>query len=90
MADLLKVLGSEITLSTANTVGNANIVRLVNLDAANSITITQKYSNGSTRGTFTLGHHGTDFGCEFVLKNPTDTLEAGVGATIKAVSIAYR
>lgn len=90
MADFLKVLGSEITLTSANTVGNANIVRLVNADTANSVVITQKFSNGATRGTFTLGNFNTSFSREYFIKDPTDTIEVTGTATIKAVSVAYK
>jgi hypothetical protein len=48
--------------------------------------------------TFTLGHHGTGFGEQFVVKTPTDTLKANnasndgayAGLGIRAVSAAYR
>jgi hypothetical protein len=87
MADTVKFLASEITLTSANTVGLANIVRLVNTDNTTASTITQK-NGGSTVATFTLGTRDSAFGCIYVMKTPAHTLEAS-GGTVKAVSIAY-
>lgn len=38
----LKVLTTEITLTTANTVGNGSLIRVVNLDSTNTVLITLK------------------------------------------------
>jgi hypothetical protein len=97
MADPVKFLSQHITLTTANTVSNGTLIRLINLDGANTATITQKYSNGNIISSFALGHHGTDFGSVFVIKGSTDTLTANdvnnsaayTGLGIKAVSVGY-
>lgn len=97
MADPVKFLAQQIALTTANNVSLGTLVYLVNLDAANSALITQKYANGATISSFTLGHHGTGFGSVFVIKSSTDTLTANsvdgaaayTGAGIKAVSVGY-
>ena len=92
MADLLKVISTEITLTTANNVDLASLVRVVNLDSANVAVITIRDSANNITGEFTLGHQATDYGKEYVVKQPTDTVEvkAGyVGDGIKAVSVAY-
>lgn len=91
MAEPLKVLSTEITLSTANDVSAASLVRVVNTDSTNNVVITHKNANGGTTyGSFTLGNATTDFSAEFVVKQPTDTLTVTGTATIKAVSVAYR
>ena len=97
MADPVKFLNNELTLSTANTINNGTLIRLINWDSANSALITQKYSNGSIKSSFTLGHHTTDYGSLFVIKDPTDTLTANnltnngayAGVGIRAVSVGY-
>lgn len=91
MAEPLKVISSEITLSTANDVSQATLVRVVNTSAANTVTITQKNANGATTfGSFTLGVSGSNYDSEYVVKQPTDTLTVTGTAVIKAVSVAYR
>ena len=91
MADVIKFIGSQIVLTTANDISNAPLVLLVNLDGANSANITQAYANGTTKAVFTLGHHGTDFGTFVVVKDPTDTLAVTqTGGPVRAVPVAYR
>lgn len=95
MADPIKVLASEITLSntTPNTVNNAKLVRIVNLaDSPNDVLITIAYANAVTKGTFTLGHDATGCSTIELIKDPTDTLIANsANSTVvtKVVSIAY-
>lgn len=84
----LKVLGTEITLTTANTVSNAKVVRLVNLDSANTVLVTLK-DGATTVATFTLGTNGSDFGKELVIKEAAQTLEITGVATVKAAPIGY-
>jgi hypothetical protein len=96
MADPVKILSTEIPIVTtaSNNVSLASLVRIINLDDANNAVIQVAYSNGSVKGTFTLGHHGTDFSQEFVVKLPTDTIQV-LGAftapanAIRATSVAY-
>lgn len=94
MADTIKIVGSEINLSTsANTVGNASLVRLINTsDSPNDVLITVKDSGGSTKGTFTLGHDGTGFASVNLVKLSTDTIQANTAnatVVVKATSIAF-
>lgn len=95
MADSIKVLSTEITLSntTPNTVSSASLVRLVNTsDSPNDVLITVKDSLGTVKGTFTLGHDGTGFATLNLVKLPTDTLLANTANTLvvtKATSIAF-
>ena len=88
MAETIKPIAQEITLTTANTVANGNVVRLVNTDGAATSTITLKSNSTTTVATFTLGIAGSDYGKETVIKQPQWTLEAS-GGTVKAVSLAY-
>jgi hypothetical protein len=103
MTDIVKFLSNEIvlansTVAAANTVSNANIVRVINTDASASALIIIKDSTGTTKGTFALGHITTDFSEEYIIKLPTDTIQANNilntgaynGAGVKAVSVAYR
>ena len=95
MADSIKVIASEITLSntTPNTVNNAKLVRIVNLaDSPNDVLVTLAYANGTTKGTFTLGHDATGYSTLNVIKDSTDTLATNIAnntVVTKAVSIAY-
>lgn len=90
MADPTKLVGSEITLTTANTVRNASLVRVVNLDATNTALITHKSNTGTTIGTLTLGNASSNYCNEFIMKDPNDTLEVTGVATIKAAPVAFR
>lgn len=90
MADPIKVIGAEIALTTANTVSNASLVRIINTDASNNATITIKNANSDVTGSFTLGAVGSDASCEFIVKQPTDTIEVSNTTLVKAVSVAYR
>lgn len=81
MSSMVKLLSSEIALSTANNVGLASVVRCYNNTAA-PVTITRAFANTTTIGTCTLANGAT----EFYIKSPTDTI-ASSGA-IKAVSVA--
>ena len=96
MAEVIKVIGSEIALSSSvpNTVNSATVVRIVNTsDSPNDVLITVKDSTGTTtKGTFTLGHEGTGFAYLNIIKLPTDTLTANTAnntVVTRATSIAY-
>lgn len=84
----LKVLTQEITLTTANTVGNASLVRVVNTDSTNNALITVK-DGATTLGSFTLGNATTDFSIEYVIKEPAQTVEVTGDAVVKATSVGY-
>ena len=86
MASTLKLLGSEVTLSTtANNVGRAKIVRVLNTDTTARL-VTVK-SGVNTIGTITLAPSEV----QNIMKLAAETLEvAGAASTkVKAVSIAY-
>lgn len=89
MADPIKVIAQEITLTTKSTVSDASLVRVVNTNDTTDALITLRNSGNTIIGTFTLGNSTADFSNEYVVKQPTDTLEAS-GGTVKAVSVAYR
>ena len=88
MAETIKPISMEITLTTANTVANGSVVRLVNTDGAATANIILKSNSTTNVASFTLGIAGSDYGKEIVIKQPQWTLEAS-GGTVKAVSIAY-
>lgn len=89
MADPVKVLAQEITLGTsANDVSTATLVRIVN-NTAGSALVTQKYANGTTISTFTLGSNSSGFGDIFLIKQPTDTVQSNVASGVLAVSVGY-
>jgi hypothetical protein len=96
MAEPVKILSSEISVvnTAANSVSSASLVRLVNVDGSNSAVIQVASNTGSVKGTFTLGHHGTNYSIEFVVKLPTDTIQVlgvfvSAAGTIRATSVAY-
>lgn len=81
MAELVKLVGQEIALSTANTIGNATAVRCFN-NTAGPILVT--VANGATTvGTVTMAAGQI----EFYHKQSTHTLAAN--AAIRAVAIAF-
>ena len=91
MADVIKFIGSQLVLTTANNIATAPLVLLLNLDGANSANVTQAYANGTTKAVFTLGHHSTGFDSYVVVKDPTDTLAIQqTGGPVRAVPVAYR
>lgn len=73
---ILKVLGPEVSIGTANTVANSNLVRVVNTGAAAVLNI------GSV-GNVTV----TNTEAVIVEKEPTDTL---TGTGMVAAPIAFR
>lgn len=81
MTDATKVIGQEIALSTANTVGTASIVRCYN-NTAGAVLITIANS-GTTVATLTLGAGVT----EYLQKQPAWTIASNVA--IRAVSVAF-
>lgn len=81
---LIKLLGSETTLTSATNVGSATVVRVYNSDTAGTITQKTNASPAVTVGTITLAAGEV----AFIEKNSTDTLEGG--AKFKAVKVAYK
>lgn len=81
MAEIIKLVGQEIALSTANTVGLASAVRCYN-NSAGAVLITIA-NGGSTVATVTLATGAT----EYYQKQPAWTIASNVA--IRAVSVAF-
>lgn len=80
MMNIIKGLGTQITLTTANTVSNAACVYIAAINAA-TITVA---NSGGTISSFTIP--ASEY--IFVQKNPTDTVAANVA--VFATSAAFR
>lgn len=80
MVDFVKVKGQEITVSAANTVGNAVLVRVY----APAATVLTLANTSGTYGTYTLGANMD----EVFMKETTDTIAASVA--VQCVAIAYK
>jgi len=91
MANTLKILSTEITLSNTvpNTVSSATLVRLVNLHASVSETINLCHANGSVKATTTVGHTATDSSRLILVKLPSEMIKTTGASPVKAVPIAY-
>lgn len=91
MANTLKVLSTEITLSNTvgNTVSSASLVRLCSTHPSASEVVRLCYANGAVKATTTVGHKGTDFAKLMLVKQPTDILLTTGATSILAVSTAY-
>jgi hypothetical protein len=81
MAEIIKLIGQEMALSTANTVGLASAVRCYN-NTAGQVLLTIA-NGGTTVATVTLGAGAT----EYYQKQPAWTITAN--AAIRAVSVAF-
>lgn len=80
---ILKLLGAEIGISTANCFSNtANLVRIINTGAAASCNVA--YSNGTVYANVTIGNTES----VIIEKNVTDLIQGS--STMKAVPVAYR
>ena len=79
---ILKLLGSEGNLTSANALSLAKLVRVYN-SGASDLVVTHKSAGGSTLGTVTVKTKDI----VFIRKSGTDTLEGG--AALKAVSVAF-
>jgi hypothetical protein len=81
MSTILRVLGPEVSIASANTVGNAPLARVVNTGATALLTIS--HANGVSYATATvLGSTSV-----VIQKATTDRL---AGANMVAAPIAYR
>jgi hypothetical protein len=78
---IIKLLGAEIAIGTANTVANANLLRVINTGA--TATMNVAYSNGVVYANVTV----TNTESIIIQKAITDTV---IGANMKAAPIAYR
>lgn len=81
MAETIKLVASEIALSTANTVSNASLVRVFN-NTAGAVLITVA-NTGGTIGTCTMGSNTI----EHFIKQPADTIASNIA--VRAVSVAF-
>ena len=78
---LIKLLGTEAALTTATTLGKAQVVRVYN-DTAGAVLITVA-DGGTTIGTITVKAGDV----VFINKKSAETIAAG--AAVKAVAVAY-
>lgn len=83
MASVIKVIGSEFDLSTANTVGGNKGVRILETGTGNA-KITQRDAANNILGTITV-RQGTEL---TLVKAPTDTVESNAATTV-AVAVAF-
>lgn len=81
MTDVIKPLGTEVALTSANTVANAGVVRIINTGAAAILTF--KNAANTTYANLTVGNTND----LIVKKQATDTLTGT--ATMFAVPVAY-
>jgi hypothetical protein len=79
---LIKPISTEISLSTANTVSDARVVRVFN-NTGGTVLITRTSAAAIVIGTCSLQANSV----HFIEKNPSDTLTAA--AAVLATSIAY-
>lgn len=78
---ILKLLGTEVAIDTANNVASAGLVRVINVGAAAVCNVA--YSNGTVYASVTVSNVES----VVIQKSATDTL---TGANMKAAPIAYR
>jgi hypothetical protein len=83
MRDILKVQGVEAAIGTANTVGDASFVRILNKDAGLSLVTIQNIA-ANTATTLTLGS-GKDV---FIAKAPVDLVSAN-NSNVVAVGVKF-
>jgi hypothetical protein len=90
MADIILVKSQEIAIgTTANSVSNAALVRVMNVASALR-KVTVRDSANNILGSITLGATGDDSSVEFIKKDFTDTIEANTGTSdILATSIGF-
>lgn len=82
---LIKLLGTETTLTSATNVGKATVVRVYNTGSAATVTLKDDATpTPATVGTITLA--GGEVA--YIEKEPTHTLEGGSG--FKAIKVAYK
>ena len=80
MPSIIKVKGTEASITTADAIGAATVVRLFNATSA-GILITHQNASGDVIGTFTAGP-----GQSFVKKDSTDTLAAATAVLMVGVA----
>lgn len=77
----IKLKGAEVSIASANTVGGATTVRVVNIGAAAVVNLA--YANGTVYANTTVSNTESIV----IVKGPTDTL---AGANMKAAPVEYR
>lgn len=77
-----KIITTEITLTTNNTVSSNGLIRLVNI-GANASLCSLAFSNGLSYGSFTIRSGET----LYVQKNYTDQLSANTNSIVLAVPV---
>lgn len=82
MPNTTKILSSEISLSTANTVDSATVVRIYN-NSGGEVLLTRKDSDTNTIGTMTLANSAV----EFLVKDASDTITSNTA--VRATSVAF-
>ena len=83
MTIAVKPANTEISLSTANTVYNSKLVRLVNINAGAALVTLGAVANGTLAGTFTIRSNSEII----VPKQPLDTLASNTA--ILACPVAW-
>ena len=78
---IIKVLGAETSIATANSVANATLVRIINTGAAATCNVA--FANALVYANLTI----TNTENIVLQKSATDLI---TGANMKAVSIAYK
>jgi len=79
---IYKLLTQEISINSANTVGNNQIIRVVNPTTSNTVLLVQ-YANGTTYASATVLANSEIV----VTKNTTDLV---IGSGQLATAVAYR
>lgn len=74
----------EVSLATANTVSNANLIRVINTGTGTALLNLANTTGGIYANVTLLANSVT-----FIVKDPTDTAN-GVVSTVRAAAIAYR
>jgi hypothetical protein len=83
MAELVKIVGEEITLSAANDVATATVVRIYNNNAG-AVLITRRDEDTNILGTMTTAPGEV----LYLVKTATDTLSTNTGSVL-ATPTAY-
>jgi len=82
MPNTTKIIGSEIALSSANTVDSATVVRIYN-NSGGEVLLTRKDSDTNTIGTMTLANNAA----EFLVKDASDTITSNTA--VRATAVAF-
>lgn len=81
MAELIKVVGSEVALTTASSIGSAAAVRVFN--NSGGAALVTRANTGGTIGTVTLASNEVIY----LQKVPADTLASNVA--VRAAAVAF-